>query len=395
MDQIHVKDLEALSQKPGGWCVSIYMPTERVGVSTKQNPIRFKQLINQAEEDLKKLGFETNDIKDFFDPAYTLLRDDTFWQHQQQGLAVLLSKEDFRTLQLPYEVDTLYTVKDHFYLKPLLELLYEGGDFYILALSQNEIRLLKGNPSGVNEVDLKDTPTSLAEAMRLYDGQEHLQWHSGTVEPKGQAPGQAQGTQRPAMYHGQGGGEMNKKDYLLQYFQKVDAGLNEMLRDSLSPLVLAGVEFLLPIYKEANSYQHLVEQGITGNPDDLPAEQLYQKAWTIVKPVFERTKQEIYERFKQLSGWNDKRATTDMNEVIKAAPFGRVEVLFLDKNAKQWGDFNKEKNEVKLEEEAQPNNRDLLDYAAIQTLANGGIVYAVEAQEVPGGGSPVAAILRY
>jgi hypothetical protein len=30
--------------------------------------------------------------------------------------------------------------------------------------------------------------------------------------------------------------------------------------------VLAGVEYLLPIYREANTYPHLLAEGIHGNP---------------------------------------------------------------------------------------------------------------------------------
>jgi len=47
-----------------------------------------------------------------------------------------------------------------------------------------------------------------------------------------------------------------------------------------------------------------------------------------------------------------------------------------------------------LHEEAKPGDEDLLDLAAVQTLLNGGTVYAVELEKVPDGAS-LAAVFRY
>lgn len=36
---------------------------------------------------------------------------------------------------------------------------------------------------------------------------------------------------------------------------------------NMPPLVLAGVEYLLPIYRRANTYPYLLDGGVTGNPE--------------------------------------------------------------------------------------------------------------------------------
>ncbi len=60
-------------------------------------------------------------------------------------------------------------VSTHFYLKPLLPFLMSDERFSILALGQNEIRLLEATHYSVKEADLpKSVPTSLAEAIK-YD----------------------------------------------------------------------------------------------------------------------------------------------------------------------------------------------------------------------------------
>jgi len=67
-------------------------------------------------------------------------------------------------------------VSDHCYLKPLLPLLTDNGRFYILAMSQNEIRLLEGTHYSVQQVELpEEVPESLAEALK-YEEAENEVW---------------------------------------------------------------------------------------------------------------------------------------------------------------------------------------------------------------------------
>ena len=51
-------------------------------------------------------------------------------------------------------------------------------------------------------------------------------------------------------------------------------------------------------------------------------------------------------------------------------------------------------NRLVLDEEDAVFREDLLDLAAVQTLLHGGTIYAVEPEQVPGGG-PLAALFRY
>ena len=99
------------------------------------------------------------------------------------------------------------------------------------------------------------------------------------------------------MFHGQGAGNDDEKDNILRYFRKVNGALQELLKNQRSPLVLAGVEYLFPIYKEANNYPQLLDEGITGNPDELKAEELHEQAWKIVQPYFEQAQQEVVNRY--------------------------------------------------------------------------------------------------
>jgi hypothetical protein len=184
------------------------------------------------------------------------------------------------------------------------------------------------------------------------------------------------------------------KDYILRYFHWVDEGLRDLLRDVKAPLVLAGVDYLLPIYKEANTYPYLVDEGIEGNPEELRAEELHQRAWAIVQPRFLEAQKEASAEYKQLAGAGSEQASNDLKKVVRAAYHGRVETLFVAVGLQQWGTFDPETNTVQVHEEAEPGDEDLLDFAAVQTLLNGGTVYAVEPDKVPDE-ALLAAMFRY
>jgi len=90
MNLLSKEELRSLMEKPGGWCVSIFMPTHRVSPDTKQDPIRFKNLLREAEARLKTAGPRSPDAKKLLKPAQPLVPDTLFWQHQSDGLAAFL-----------------------------------------------------------------------------------------------------------------------------------------------------------------------------------------------------------------------------------------------------------------------------------------------------------------
>jgi hypothetical protein len=194
------------------------------------------------------------------------------------------------------------------------------------------------------------------------------------------------------MYHGHGVGIDDAKERIVEYFQQVDHGLHEVLRNEQAPLVLAGVEYLLPLYKEAATYAHVVGAGVTGNPDGRRAEELHERAWALVEPLFRKDQQDAVDRYRRYAGTG--QAASDLKEVLLAAYYGRVETLFVAVDVQQWGTFDADTQDITMVAEAAPEHEDLLDCAAIHTLLNSGMVYAVTPDNVPADG-PIAAVLRY
>src|SRR6185437_2110378 len=173
----------------------------------------------------------------------------------------------------------------------------------------------------------------------------------------------------------------------------------ETLRDQSAPLVLAGVEYLWPLYRAANTYPHLVEGGVAGNPQGSRPDELHAKAWKLVEPHFTRPEREARARFEELAGRQGAgrtsiRALDRIADVVPAAGAGRIDSLFIALDAQAWGRVDDANLATVMHSSPQPGDEDLLNRAALETYLKGGAVFAVPSERVPGR-TPAAAILRF
>jgi hypothetical protein len=385
MKQLSRAELEPLMQPRESLCVSLFAPMVKAGPETQQNPIRFKNLVRRASDALAERGLSQKEAERLLAPATALIDDTPFWQHQSSGLAAFVADGFFRCYRLPIEVRELAVVEARFHLKPVLPALSGDGRFYLLALSQKHVRLLEATRHSVREVDLGDLPTSLNDALGYEVEETHLQYHTGTPRRTGEAT-------RSAVYHGHGGGEDDAKLEIQKFFNLLDQGVGTLIADRQAPLVLAGVEFLFPLYRQASDHPHVVEGGVSGNPAELSNEELHERAWPLVEPHFTRDQEEAEGRFRELLGTG--QASAHLDEVVTAAHDGRVDTLFVALGTRRWGSFDEEARKVEVSDSNGPGTEDLVDLAAIQTLLKGGTVYAVPPDRVPEG-SEVAAVYRY
>jgi hypothetical protein len=382
MDSISKDELRQLIEDRHGPCVSIYMPTHRK-LEAQQDRIRFKNLLRRAEEGLLQLGLRSPEAAGLLEPARKLLDDTSFWEYLSDGLALFLSRNSLRSYRLPYSLKEMAVVAERFQLKPLLPLLEYAAQFFVLALSKNQVRLLRGTPLGAEEVELSNVPRGLADALKYDQAEKQLQYHTRTPRGLGH---------RAAVFHGHGTREEGDTEDILHYFRMIDRSIHEVLRSETAPLILAGVDYLLPVYRRANSYPHLLEEGVAGNPDELQPEELHARVWPVVQPALEKGRRRAMERYAELAAKG--RASNRIGEVVREAYFGRVDSLIVALGLQQWGAFDPDERTVHLYPAQKPGSHDLLDFAAIHTLLNSGDVHAVAPEKVPGG-EALAAIFRY
>ncbi|EAZ88970.1 baeRF7 domain-containing protein [Crocosphaera chwakensis] len=384
MESLFNLDLQPLLDHKSDLCISIYLPTYKKGAETQQNFIRFKNLIQQVQDNLSDRGLGEKDIDALLQPAYELLddRENYFWEHQDLGLGVFCSSNFWQTYRLPTSFEEMAIVADHFYIKPLMRFINLNQPFYLLALSQNEVRLFKGNRHDIKSMELDDMPSSLAEALRYDDPEKQLQFHSGS----------SGGNSQP-IYHGHGVGTTDNKDEIQRYFQAIDSGLMSLLPvDKHTPLMLAGVDYLISMFQDISSYPNLVKDAIIGNPETLLPQELHEQALPILHKALNHKQQESIEEYQEKQGIGE--ASDHLSKILTAAYNGQIDTLMLAENEEKWGQFDPNNYELDIHSERSLQSNDLLELAAFHTVKQGGEVYLMDKNTLPNNSS-AAAIFRY
>jgi hypothetical protein len=375
MDQFTRKDLHALMEGNSSPCVSLLMPTTRG--ARNEDKIRWKNLIREAETKLQNERWKGR-REGLLEPARALLEDAPFWLNVSTGLAGYFAPGVVRTYRLAVRPQPKVVVAEHFHVKPLLSLLMDDGRFFVLALSQKHVRLLSCTRASAEEIELRDMPTSLTEAMHYGDELKMRTLHS---HPAASGPAGRQ----EAIFHGHGVGVDSAKDGLLEYCHEVDRGLRRHLTPQEGPLVVAADEGMFAIYRQANSYSHLLTKAVPGHPDRLSSKELRDRAWTVVVPHFQKRQEEIIGLYRQLAGTG--RTASAPAEIVKAAYEGQIQYLFVALDREIPGTFDTNKLTVQQE----TGGEDLLNLAALYTLQHKGTVFALEADKMPDP-APMAAI---
>lgn len=380
LDQNEFQELAAVRHSG---CLSLYLPTHRRGPEVRQDPIRLGNLLREAEARAAAADLDTKAVDRASAPLRELLDDTLFWQHQDEGLALFAHEDRLWRHRLPYPVAEHVVAGDRFCLRPLLPAVDPGQRFFVLALSQNRVRLLQCTRQRARELDLHDIPQSLADALGYDWEQKSLQFRSGGRRPGGRDD---------AMFHGHGRGSDEGKDELRRFLQAVDAGICRLPGVREAPLVVAAVGYVASIYQQVSDHPRLLPTVLEGNPDGADAEQLQQRALPLVDPQLSRETERQLARLAEVK--HTPQATTELQRVLAAARNAQVEVLLVATDRTVWGTCDPERDQVTVHRQRQDGDEDLLDLALARSLATGAQVFGVGAADLAED-AMVAAILRF
>lgn len=385
MDDLTIGRAMNLARAHGGNRISLFMPTKTfVPGSPDENATRLKNLLREAETRLGERGVRSAEVERLLGPAYDLTDNVPFWMRADEGLAVLLGPEGMHAIRVPSPLPEMVRVNSRYHLRPLLPHIETGGEYWLLFISQKSVRLYRGTREGLTEVSTEGIPTSLREALRWDDfEQAQLQFHGHTARPGG---GRAV---RP-FYHGNKNPDI--KNELARYFRQIDQALSERLRDSAAPLVIAGVDYLIPIYRDVNTYPNLVHEAVTGNAEILPLPELHRLALGAMQRLARDESRQLAHLVAE--SWGSARTTPDPETIVPAAFTGRVGTLVVSGGEPWWGRYDPETGKAIVHRTPAEGDDDLLDLAALQTLENGGAVVNLPAEDMPHGETAVA-LLRY
>jgi hypothetical protein len=384
MELIKKKEIEELEDIHSETCISIFIPTHRVGkeVLERKDALNLKNQLKEVKSKLEKEEMGPREMETLIAPIQELFDDSEFWRHQSDGLAIFRSDNFFKKYTIPLHFEAFNNVANGFYLKPLLPMFVGDGSFFVLALELEKIKLYEQTRHTTAEIVIKDLVPERLEDRVGYDyEQKNLQFRS-------QQEGHGAAT-----FHGHAQADRDRENEIQRYFRSIDKGLMTLLNDQDKPMIMACQDFLFPIYQKENSYNNLLNTHISGNPSEIDKLMLHERAWEQMEPIFDEEQKEKIALFKQYDGSG--KTSSDIEQIVPAAINGKIDTLFVRNNEDIWGIYDPEKGNVRVDEEPIPSSVSLLNKAAIKTFLKGSKVYLLEKDEMPNPHSKVNALYRY
>ncbi len=370
--------LSRLAGQYDGPCLTVYMPTHQITARQPRDRILFKNLLKEGRDRLMRQGMSLKEAGELLEPAFKLHADSLFWEYQGNGLALFVSRDFFEYLISPLRFHARVLVSHRFYLKPLLPALLKAERFFLLGLSRKEVRLTMVTDTAEEDLFVQKTPQGLwRPSVR-----KTLKFHTGTPEGRGR---------RAAMPRGHGTGPLSQETDLLGYYGRIDADLLHILNEEKLPMLLAGPNDLVSLYRQVNTYPYLVQDATSGNPGSYPRDRIYRLARKTMEAHLLRLKEEVLGRFKK--GADAGKICTDIAPLLQAATEGRVEFLLLSLKGELTARHDMESGRVDLHADHQEGDLDLVDEAVARTILTGGRIVVVESDDMPSG-LPLAAFLR-
>ncbi|WP_119270549.1 baeRF11 domain-containing protein [Taklimakanibacter deserti] len=357
----------ANARKPGS--VTIVLPTTKVTQDIGASIIELKNLAKEAARQLRDAAFDKRKIAAIEEQIEDLAGDDAFWAHQATSLALYVTPDNLATFRLPTRLEPLVEVADRFHIKPLIRALAFPDVAFILALSENNARLVEMHG---------DLP---AEALKVDGLPKNMDAAGARAKSRDVSPG--------GRFQGGAGETFHRRTYA----RKIDAALRPLLAGRDIPLVLACVDEFDAIYRTVNSYEHLAAEIVKGNPDRLSVSELAESARPILQRLHAGRIAALNEQY--LMREKQGRAGADLALVARAAAAGAIDTLLVDIDAVVDGTLDEATGAIAIAKEAGADSYDIVDEIAGLTLRYGGRAIGLRKADLPVATSPLAAIYRY
>lgn len=356
-DPLRPRDLQDLATLEGR-CVSLLMRTDRSGPGTRTGGSRLRRLMSLVTEHLDPA------TTDLLASVENLAADDSFWQHQGEGLAVYVAPSGLVRFRLPVPVADEAAVGAP-RLRPLVPALSSSAVVLVLALSTQRVRLFEATPWTMTAIALGPIPAGVHELQRDRDLQLSLQ--SST-----------QGSGAPN-FHGHGGDASAQRAVTERFFRAVAHGLATKFGLNSPPVVLACVPENRALFESVGGHPLLVEEFIPGNADRTPPAMLHRRVCEITANLVTDADRRDLERWASWAGTG--RLLSDIDAVLTAASQGRIEALL-----------------VAPQPATHPTPhlvRDPVDLAIGTTLRHGGRIHALPHTPALASGDGITAALRW
>lgn len=356
------EEFSRLSDVRSDVCISIYLETSPQHQQLETSKIQLGNFIKAALLQVAEKGLDKRRLALLEEELYSVLEDPDFWDLHAHSLAILATPDNILTYRLANKLPNRLEISDRFYLKPLLRALTFPHSAYILALSENQARLIEffADIPAV-EVAVPNMPTHKRDAMSEAALNDH---HHGAV---------------------------HHKVRLAQYTRQIDQALRPIFASHDYPLILVSTEPLASIYRSTNSLANLTNETLSTNAEHLGVSELVTQVRPLLENYYQAQLNTLKARFETRA--SERRVTQDLSDAARAATFGAIDLLLINIDSNVSGTIDDE-GIISFGGNGDELNYSVVDEIAKRALATGARVLAVRSADLPQG-SDLNAILRY
>ena len=292
------EDVKFLQSIQGYPAVSILLTTHRSNPENQQDPIRVKNLVDEAKQRLQA-NFSERELS----PVLAQLDqavDSIDYPHTLEGLAIFANHELHRVYYHAFAFQDRVAVDETFATRDLIFALNRTPRYWVLALSEQSTSLFAGVLDSLEEVRTKAFPLT----------------HGG---PGG-------GSKLP------GGEGINtsayRDDHHRQFFRKADVALKPLMAADPLPLVLVGIDRYFSFFNEVSEHKDAVIATLSGNHDKTSAHDLGQLVYPLVQDALTEQRKAALERLENAIG--AQLCALGIEEAWRMAQEGRGDLLLVE-----------------------------------------------------------------
>jgi len=293
-------DVYLLQQVRGYPALTITLPTHRTAPDNRQDPIRVRNLVQQASERLlAEIGRREAE------PLLTRLEQlvaQVDFRHTLDGLALFVHRDFARAFNLPFSLPERVVVDETFATRDLVHALNRLVRYWVLVLGEKPTRLFEGTRDTLIELTERGFP-------RVHEG------------PGGTAPLPGGFGVRKSAY---------RDERHRQFFRQVDAAFKSIWVDDPLPLVVVGIDRHLAFFQEVTEHGKAILTTITGSHSKTSPSRLAQLVWPLVEMNMQGLRDRALAELEQATGEGKIAAT--IGDVWRFAHEGRGALLLVEED---------------------------------------------------------------
>ena len=263
LERFNHRSLVELANSDADYVLSLTMPTHERGDQTRQDPIRFKNLLARAAEKIRDVSVPTNLI----DNLSAKQSDQQFWRRQRSGLAIFCDRQSTRSFSTRRALPEMVCLDRYPHLKNLVPDLNRTSAAVVLTLNWGVADLRIFDQEQLQTTSEAEFPLAIEDLVLPRDPETQLQFSSHQIGGKGRS--------KIAMYHGHGEGEDKIEADRHRFLSRVGERVAAAVYLESLPLIVVGTSELIGHFEAATD--EIVDVRIAVNPAGMDTKVLDQQ----------------------------------------------------------------------------------------------------------------------